>query len=516
MKLLINGIEVDFDNLVLTEELANVSTLTGRVYDNISVSSNVEIPDYFTGIIINTRHTNDGTTFTAVDDAWKLRGKPITLKHYFGWKLNDIMLGKSTSNFEYACGDNPKIGVGWSANLNEKGYVVISGCLNDTKYTEYLPMVATKYYPNQDACYYRAKTKWCKDSTFVTETTDATWTQLNAIHIEDNYGNIIYDLGVEGVDVYDNDVVIAELRTTNCIPAKVKDGRAINGLLYDSNLNYNASVDDNYLNDGRFNVSGSNALEVLKSICDTAVSFGTSLTPFSASFWVDDNTLYLRGAGHKLRETLREGQEILSYRYSTNMEHIANKIDYVTSDNVYSRKDETSINKYGLYELNKNISLDDIDASVQAEYLLDHSSRPEESFVIDIYNKDIKIGDKVNISLMSMNKDKTVQKIVTKFGTNTTMQTVTLSDYIPFNSWVASRHNEKYKYRLYEIFLRGVKRIVKENISSGFHQIVYSTNKNPAKIIASCRAFSKLKTTPGPDGHTHEIDFPADSDIQLP
>lgn len=504
-------------DLSLNEEMANVSTLTGESEDILRVGDAVKIPN-FEGIVVNSRYRKGITNFTAFENAWKLRGIPVSFKHYFGWKLGDILNGKSTSNFEYGCTDNPRINVSFSTGLVEKGNVVISGLLNGVKYAEYIPLVETDYNENGFS-QRRAKSKWCKDTTWATEPTSVAWNLLNAVHVEDTLGNIMYDLGSESVIVYDYLTTIATLTGTNCIFAKVKDSRAVNGILYDTDLNYSVDIDSYFLNTGHFQASGSNALEVLKSICSTPVSIGPELVPFNASFKIENNTLKIKGSTHKLDETLREGQEILSYRYSSNMEHITNKIGYTTNDNVYCKKDQESIDKYGLYETCKNISLDDIDAAAQVQNMLDHFRKPEETLVVEIYNKDISVGDKVHVKIPSLNIDeyKTIQKIVTKIGTEKVIQTVTLSEYTPFSIWLASIREGKKKQRLYDIFLRGVKRIKSYNFSDYFHKIVFSKSDNPGVIIASSRNHDYLETTPGgTDGHVHRVSLNLDSDIQLP
>ena len=153
-------------------------------------------------------------------------------------------------------------------------------------------------------------------------------------------------------------------------------------------------------------------------------------------------------------------------------------------------------------------------------------SLPETELEIVVYNKLIKTGDKVNINIPSLNINgyRTVQQIDTSFSSNSNdvELTINLGDYIPMRKWIEGRKKERERMSLWDMFLRGVKRLSKKHLNFEFIDISYDNIFPPGFIIAMGKTAKYLSTStieqtgeepPGHHTHVFDIDEPQDIDL---
>jgi len=504
MRLLVNSEELEYISLNLHEAIARVSTLECKTKKEVKVNSKVIVPYYFEGIIVSVEEDNGIFNFIAFENTWKLQGIPSRLDHYTQWKLDHILNGYATTELHKTFYDStPKINVRW---YGLSGKAVLTGIINGVHVVEYLSLVETTDGKLR-------KSRWCTDANYVPEPADIGWHEITGFHVEGNDNKPIENISSAYATLYNSSTSILKLSGTNYMAAH-SDGKGhySNGILYDTDYSVNYQVDDQVLDLAKFEVSGETALDILENICEGPMYSYNDVHPFKASFYTRGNTMYIRQAGHKLKEIFREDEEIGSYTYDMSIENLVNKFSVVTNRNVSSKSNDASISKYGLFEKIEDAGLDDEEARRLIEYNISRFSMPEEELSITTHNKRIFTGDKIYVDIPSLGIKgyKTVQEIDRSFSScsDDIEMIVRLTEYTPVKKLLEKRANARHLFYLDEIFVRGAKKLLQRHLSSDFIEFLSGDKPSgPRFIVASAILFKGAVPTTTNEAHAHTIEW---------
>lgn len=520
MKLYINGLEVEYTKLSLDERIGEVSHLNGTITSSVELNDRVQLGT-FKGFIVWYRESRSGLVdFIAYQDAYKLRGIVSPLDHYYGLPIENILVGRSdtpmtditfephqshvfidyyniSSLYSFKDGDFNGIIVGYLKNsliresINITSSIDASGNDQDIAYS--------KYTEKPDGG----------------EIVGAAWDKIISFHIEDKYSQFAhFTYGLDYIKLCNRPDSIA---TTLCqldeyeTFAALQDSKGYyaNGFLYNTGLDYTLDIDSNYLNAGYY-VDGSNALEIVQSLCTNPVSFGVKeFQPFQATFKLDGNNLIIKQSDIKVREILREDEEILGFEIEEDMREIANRLSFITKDDVVTREDDNSIRKYGTYETIEEVGL----AKPQAWFLnnreADYYSMPEEKITIEC-NKHLNPGDKIDLKIDSLEIDKpmTVQAVMSEFGINANKYSVTLCEYIPRKIWYENLERRKEMQTLWDIFIKNRRKIFQRHKNTDLYSVIAGRRR----ICGSSKPFDFTitgSTYSDIGSHSHNFDSPS-------
>jgi hypothetical protein len=432
MELKIFDNQIYFHDLTFNQVLGDVNSLSGtlekihlNLNDDISLYDNEKL--LFNGIVIRTEQSLDGkTTFTAYDKTWKLKSIVPLIKHYNGWKLEEIFNGISNGEIKQVDPESRYIEIAWTSREDEDNNFILSGDVAGANITEKVKMTETNGMK-------KAKSIWNLDDKSVT------WNEILSLHLENSEEKLIYPRR----NIYIRDSrsnTLAALNSKNYVFAKKDNfGHFANGLLYNTPIEVKIEVPDFIKENAIVMIEGESMLDLIEKICKGPLFlWGTSI-PFQADFsFIDDNLLLIKSVEEDPIITLTEGKEIETATYALGFENLANKITCITKDKIIIAQDQDSINNYGVFERYDEIDLSDAEADYTAAQKLKEISQSDEELRCSIYGILPTVGINSHIIIPTFRLDKvlTIQEVSTRIGQeNIGKSDLTLSNKKPLRKW---------------------------------------------------------------------------------
>jgi len=419
MNLLINGKNIKFTTLTISESIGDVSELKANIYltndDRLSLNLNQPvIYGDFTGIITGINETlEDKIEVIASSEEFKLKGYPAIMNEYIDWKLEDIFKGKRDTSISLQPADNSKYIFVRGNSLDLDKNVIINGKVGEGHYIEKIKTTTT------DSDYeYDVKSEWNTDTLNNDDIRDYSWTEIWSVHVEDDNGKIIYPSGTIYLRDSGNNV-LATLDTTHRIAAlQDSNGNYGNGLFYNTPFTLTLDLDQDIIDYGTTTVQGDNILDILKELSLSGISYFNNTSYIQFLFKLESNNLTICQVSESESLHLRQNNEIKGVSRNRNMKNISNNIDLIAPKNVFNKVNEISIANYGEYHKTISGTLDTYLGRHYLERQLELYSNPDDILSIEVADKIIHAGDliKVTIDKFGIEDNYIVQNVTSEHG----------------------------------------------------------------------------------------------------
>jgi len=420
MNLLINGKNIKFTTLTISESIGEVSELKANIYltDDERSSLNLNQPVIygdFTGIITGINETlEDKIEVIASSEEFKLKGYPAIMNEYIDWKLEDIFKGKRDTTIAKQPADNSKYIFVRGNSLDLEKNVIINGKVGEGHYIEKIKITTT----STSGYKYDVKSEWNTDTLNNDDIRDYSWTEIWSVHVEDDNGKIIYPSGTIYLKDSDNNV-LATLDTTHRIAAlQDSNGNYGNGLFFRTPFTLTLDLDQDIIDYGTTTVQGDNILDILKELSLSGISYFNNTSYIQFLFKLESNNLTISQVSKSESLHLRQNIEIKSVSRNRNMKNIANNIDLIAPKNVFNKVNDVSITNYGEYHKTISGTLDTYLGRHYLERQLELYSNPDDILSIEVNDKIIHAGDliKVTIDKFGIDDSYIVQNVISEHG----------------------------------------------------------------------------------------------------
>lgn len=486
----INNIETDYIKLQLDERLGEVSSLSGTIARSVELNDSVQLNDFKGFIVWYREHKSGLVDFIAYQDAYKLRGVVSPLDHYYNVSLENILKGHTDVTMNDLSFDphTSQIKISWNLRFADDGSgdAILVGYVKDNLLRERINLTESVDSDGNDQ---RIAYSKYTEKAGGGEIRGIGWSKIISFHLESNktslpmyfYAADPFNMSIRLYDGTSGSTICTLSDYKTYAALQESTGYYGNGLLYGTGLNYQLNIESDYLNKARFFVDGANVLEMLEGICSNPIGFGSGVDrvfyPFQANFILDGNTLIIKQSDTKVRETLREGQEILDFEIEYDMRDLTNKVSFITEGEVKTNESTGSIDKYGLYESIEEVGL----PRPQSWYLENKEfyqfTRPEEKITISC-NKHLNPGNKIDLKSINIDKPMTVQSVLSTYNDNEPYKyEATLCEYVPRKEWYGNLQRRKEMQSLWDIFLKARRKIWQRHKNTDLYSVIMGSRR---------------------------------------
>lgn len=540
IKLKINGLDTEYENLKIVDVLGDISKLTGTIHGclyepNMSVTVYDDEAKLFDGLLIS--YDTDGKTsnIKCYSNAWRLKGR--VCKHefvntyiyaiFYGMRLElegyehqgNILDPSADSSIRVLWSDKDDSWGPWDDRMK----VAMGGIINDVYVEEDFTISQDQSIDDfdPDTDYKQTFANWITQYVgYTDQVANANWQEILWLNMKDQYRNDAYPEPNDWLRVYDKATKLGEINSHVAFLAKEDlDSPVVydvpdfeyphhyfaNGLLYKTGLILDHDIPQLLFHQGGMIIEEDNLLDAIKNVCRFRLAWimGTP-EPFRARFWLDGNTLYIRCVTEKVKHTLNY-DEILDYNYETDMRELTNKITFITDFTVDTKEDVESIEKYGEYNVVDEISLMPYEGLEHANTRLIARSSPTEVLTLSTFKKWIDVGDNIQVELeRGILETKLVQEVERSIVGNTIKTTLKLSERSINKDWKVYAENAEDWQDLLSEHTSGNRRMLMEK-HTGYD--IFKIKKGKG-VIFGFDKFLYETGTGGTDGHIHYIQVP--------
>lgn len=341
IKLIVGDREVQFSNLSIKEELGRINSLSVTILKNRTIKCNEPIVVYsgdnaiFSGYIVNISKSteNSDLSITALEETWLLKSIPVSIKQYVNISLSDLFFGFS---LDYL---NP-------IDVTSRYFEAV--CLSDDDTDKTVVLVGQVGFDKNILVSEKLKlSETSQKSNWSLETSTDTWQSIDAMFVVDDNNRVVKPNGKIVLRDSSKKIIATIDNQKYVVANKDNKGYFANGILYKTNLDVIFNIDKDLKINARFNVSGSNLLEILTNLCSESVYYYDEPFKANLNFKLKNNSIILKDIPKIPNVTLREKLEVSSATSVVDIQNLKNISICKTKDRIFLLRDFDSIKEWG-------------------------------------------------------------------------------------------------------------------------------------------------------------------------